>query len=84
MHTEQVADDMVDFFSHTYRELMPIDPIERLRVGLMIRAKVLKSFVSDVTRDVLIDSIKKELRQRKEIAELLYEDMYANTTRYEA
>jgi hypothetical protein len=83
MHTEKVADDMVDFFSHSYRELMPIDPIEKLRVGFFIRAKVLASFVSDMTQDVLIDSIKKELRQRKEIAELLYEGVYASPAHYE-
>jgi len=75
MHTEKVADDMVDFFSHTYRDLMPMDPFEQLRIGLFIRAKVLATVV-DTTRDVLIESIKQELRQRKEIAELLYEDIY--------
>jgi hypothetical protein len=75
MHTEKVADDMVDFFAHTYRDLMPMDPFEQLRIGLFIRAKVLATVV-DTTREVLIENIKQELRQRKEIAELLYEDIY--------
>jgi hypothetical protein len=76
MQTEKVADDMVDYFSHTCSELMPADPFENIRVGLMIRAKVLASFVENIAQDVLIDSIKGELRKRKEIGELLYEDMY--------
>lgn len=75
MQTEKVADDMVDFFAHTYRDLMPMDPFEQLRISLFIRAKVLATVV-DTTRDVLIENIKQELRQRKEIAELLYEDIY--------
>ena len=75
MQTEKVADDMVDLFSHACSELMPTDPFENLRVGLMIRAKVLASVV-DISQEALIDSIKKELRQRKDISELLYEDIY--------
>ena len=75
MHTEKVADDMVDFFAHTYRDLMPSDPFENLRVGLMIRAKVLSSVV-DTTQEALIDCIKRELRQRKDSSVLLYEDIY--------
>lgn len=75
MHTEKVADDMVDFFAHTYRDLMPMDPFEQLRISLFIRAKVLATVV-DTSRDALIENIKQELRQRKEIAELLYEDIY--------
>ena len=65
MEKEQVAKEMVDFFYHTYRDLMPNDPREKLRVEIMIQDKVYSEIDTGFDEDTVINDIVDRLKKKK-------------------
>jgi hypothetical protein len=65
MGKEQVAKEMVDFFYHTYSDLMPNDPREKLRVETMIQDKVYSEINTGFDEDTVINDIVDRLKKKK-------------------
>jgi hypothetical protein len=65
MEKEQVAKEMVDFFNHVYRDLMPKDPNEKLRVETMIQDKVYSDIDTGFDEQTVINDIVDQLKKKK-------------------
>jgi hypothetical protein len=65
MEKEQVAKEMVDFFNHMYRDLMPKDRKEKLRVESMIQDKVYSDIDTGFDEQTVINDIVDQLKKKK-------------------